>query len=221
MPCNTRRSFQFAQPFPGEVKYIVSSLNIFLRCKVGGVGPGSFLFSQPKVKYVSRHPVCNNIRTQDHFCLVNLFPGEVIFLEHNNLTNLDSVLHPGMYNADVLELSHNPFTRVTENSFNGKVNNARYINMDNCLIQEFNIRHYTELHELFKLDLNYNLIDKIINLYEANHTDDYIKEFNSKSIYIIEYFCCRFQHLHLKSEAFYDQIFSFVANLALFRIYYG
>ncbi|GIY98319.1 uncharacterized protein CEXT_170991 [Caerostris extrusa] len=43
-----------------------------------------------------------------------------IFLGHNNLTDLDSVLHPGMYNVGQLDLSHNPFTRVTENSFNGK-----------------------------------------------------------------------------------------------------
>ncbi|GIY98299.1 hypothetical protein CEXT_170861 [Caerostris extrusa] len=80
-----------------------------------------------------------------------------------------------MYNVESLYLSHNPFTRVTENSFNGKVNNTRYIKLDNCLIQEFNIRHYIKLHKLFQLDLNYNLIDKIINLYKANYMDDYIK----------------------------------------------
>ncbi|GIX95509.1 protein toll [Caerostris darwini] len=102
----------------------------------------------------------------------------VILLDHNNLTNLDSILHPGMYNVDQLDLSHNPIPRVTENSFNGKVNNTRYINLDNCLLREFNLRHYIELHKLFKLDLNYNLIDKIINIYEANYTDDYIKTFN-------------------------------------------
>ncbi|GIX95494.1 uncharacterized protein CDAR_169611 [Caerostris darwini] len=104
----------------------------------------------------------------------------VILLNHNNLTDLDSVLHPGMYNVESLYLSHNPFTRVTENSFNGKVNNTRYIKLDNCLIQEFNIRHYIKLHKLFKLDLNYNLIDKIINLYKANYMDDYIKISNEK-----------------------------------------
>ncbi|GIY27065.1 hypothetical protein CEXT_30611 [Caerostris extrusa] len=105
-------------------------------------------------------------------------PESVISLNHNNLTDLDSVLHPGMYNVDQLDLSHNPFTRVTENSFNGKVNRATYIGLDNCLIQEFNVRHYMGLPRLFRLELKYNLIDKIINIYEANYTDDYIKEFN-------------------------------------------
>ncbi|GIY48097.1 hypothetical protein CEXT_571941 [Caerostris extrusa] len=83
-----------------------------------------------------------------------------------------------MYNVDKLDLSHNPIPRVTENSFNGKVNNTRFILLDHCLIQEFNLRHYIELHKLFKLDLSYNLIDKIINIYEANNTDDYMKKFN-------------------------------------------
>ncbi|GIY98327.1 hypothetical protein CEXT_171061 [Caerostris extrusa] len=101
----------------------------------------------------------------------------VILLDHNNLTNLDKVLHTGMNNVDQLDLSHNPIPRVTENSFNGKVNNTRFIKLDNCLIQEFNLRHYIELHKLFQLDLSYNLIDKIINLYEANYTDGYIKAF--------------------------------------------
>ncbi|GIX95487.1 uncharacterized protein CDAR_169561, partial [Caerostris darwini] len=101
----------------------------------------------------------------------------VIRLDHNNLTDLDSVLHPVMFNVDELYLSHNPFTRVTENSFNGKVSMASYIGLDNCLIQEFNVRHYMGLPRLFRLELKYNLIDKIINLYEANYTDDYIKEF--------------------------------------------
>ncbi|GIX87354.1 protein toll [Caerostris extrusa] len=110
----------------------------------------------------------------------------VIFLGHNNLTDLDAVLHPGMYNVDQLDLSHNPIPRVTENSFNGKVNNTRYIKLDNCLIQEFNVRHYIGLR-LLRLELNYNLIDKIINLYEANYTDDYIKEFNGKPIYFMKY----------------------------------
>ncbi|GIX95492.1 hypothetical protein CDAR_169601 [Caerostris darwini] len=50
-----------------------------------------------------------------------------IYLDHNNLTDLDSVLHPGMYNVDKLYLSHNPFPRVTENSFNGKVDRVSHI----------------------------------------------------------------------------------------------
>ncbi|GIY89355.1 hypothetical protein CEXT_741981 [Caerostris extrusa] len=58
-----------------------------------------------------------------------------MYLDHNNLTDLDSVLHPQMYNLDRLHLSHNLFVRVTENSFNGKVNSTRYILLDHCLIR--------------------------------------------------------------------------------------
>ncbi|GIY00697.1 protein toll [Caerostris extrusa] len=94
----------------------------------------------------------------------------IILLRHNNLTDLDSVLHPGMYNLSHLDLSYNPFTRVTENSFIGKVNNTNIILLNNCLIQEFNARHYTGL-QLIRLDLSYNLIDKAINIFDANYTD--------------------------------------------------
>ncbi|GIY48091.1 hypothetical protein CEXT_571911 [Caerostris extrusa] len=95
---------------------------------------------------------------------------EQIYLDHNNLTDLDSVLHPGMYNVDKLYLSHNPFTRVTENSFNGKVDRVSHIGLDNCLIQEFNVRHYMGLRNLWGLELNYNLIDKIINSWNSHFT---------------------------------------------------
>ncbi|GIX95500.1 uncharacterized protein CDAR_169651 [Caerostris darwini] len=99
---------------------------------------------------------------------------KIIHLDHNNLTDLDSVLHPGMYKVDQLDLSHNPFTRVTENSFIGKVNNTRIIRLNNCLIQEFNPRHYIGLR-LTALDLSNNLIDETVNLYDANNTDNYLK----------------------------------------------
>ncbi|GIY21200.1 hypothetical protein CEXT_615321 [Caerostris extrusa] len=98
--------------------------------------------------------------------------------------------------VDQLDLSHNPFTRVTENSFIGKVNNTRIIRLNNCLIQEFNPRHYIGLR-LTALDLSNNLIDETVNLYDANNTDNYLKTLLGKSIYFIEYCCCGFQHFPL------------------------
>ncbi|GIX95515.1 protein toll [Caerostris darwini] len=86
-----------------------------------------------------------------------------IHLNHNNLTDLDSVLHPRMYNVDQLQLSHNPFPRVTQNSFNGKVNNTGYLYLDHCLIREFDVRHYLGMPILVKLDLSYNLIEQVAN----------------------------------------------------------
>ncbi|GBO08582.1 hypothetical protein AVEN_239170-1, partial [Araneus ventricosus] len=86
-----------------------------------------------------------------------------IFLDHNNLTDLDSILHPNMSEAQTLLLSYNPFSKITENSFNGKVKNAAFLYMDHCLIREFDASHFKDLSVLSTLDLSYNLIENVTN----------------------------------------------------------
>ncbi|GFW00307.1 relaxin receptor 2 [Trichonephila clavipes] len=86
-----------------------------------------------------------------------------IYLDHNNLTDLDSLLHLNMTSVETLQLSYNPFENVTNNSFNGKVNHLRFLYLDHCLIREFNAEHYEELSILATLDLSYNLIKEVTN----------------------------------------------------------
>ncbi|GIY21914.1 protein toll [Caerostris darwini] len=116
-----------------------------------------------------------------------------IYLDHNNLTDLDSVLHPRMHNIETLQLSSNPFRRVTENSFNGKVNNTRFLYLDHCLIREFDVRHYRTLHIMATLDLSYNLIEQVTNQsiqfgnsVELDFTGNQIKEFNAELPYNVK-----------------------------------
>ncbi|GIY56336.1 hypothetical protein CDAR_487231 [Caerostris darwini] len=117
--------------------------------------------------------------------LLFLFPQE-IYLDHNNLTDLDSVLHPQMYNLDRLYVSHNTFARVTENSFNGKANSTRYILLDHCFIREFSVRQYIGLPLLVTLDLSYNLIDQVTyqlgHNQKKNFTDDHVRKYTNGRI---------------------------------------
>ncbi|CAL1270621.1 unnamed protein product [Larinioides sclopetarius] len=86
-----------------------------------------------------------------------------IYLDHNSLTDLDSILYPNMHEVHTLLLSYNPFTKTTKNSFNGKVKNVAFLYMDHCLIREFNANHFKDLSMLSTLDLSYNLIENITN----------------------------------------------------------
>ncbi|CAL1270617.1 unnamed protein product [Larinioides sclopetarius] len=88
---------------------------------------------------------------------------QLIFLDHNNLTDLDSIFHPNMYEVHTLLLSYNPFSKITENSFNGKVKNVSFLYMDHCLIPEFNASHFKDLSLLSTLDLSYNRIENVTN----------------------------------------------------------
>ncbi|GBO29989.1 hypothetical protein AVEN_181225-1 [Araneus ventricosus] len=68
-----------------------------------------------------------------------------------------------MSEVQTLLLSYNPFSKITENSFNGKVKNAAFLYMDHCLIREFDASHFKDLSVLSTLDLSYNLIENVTN----------------------------------------------------------
>ncbi|KAF8787981.1 Protein toll like protein [Argiope bruennichi] len=117
-----------------------------------------------------------------------------IYLDHNNLTDLDSILHPNMPEVQTLLLSYNPLSKITENSFNGKVNNARFLYLDHCLIREFNASHFKDLALLSTLDLSYNLIEKVDNQtikfgsgVELHFTGNKITEFNVDLTYRVKH----------------------------------
>ncbi|KAF8788289.1 Endothelial zinc finger protein induced by like protein [Argiope bruennichi] len=88
---------------------------------------------------------------------------QFIYLDHNNLTDLDSVLHGNMIQVETVQLSYNPFTKVTMNSFMANWSSARFLYLDHCLIQEFNVGHYISLNNLSTLDLSFNFIEKVVN----------------------------------------------------------
>ncbi|XP_054721075.1 protein toll-like [Uloborus diversus] len=113
-----------------------------------------------------------------------------IYLDYNNLTNLDGVLYPNMTSVETLLLANNPFDRVSEMSFNGKIPNVRFIYLYHCKITEFDVRHYKGLDTLATLDLSYNLITKISNQtvdfgknLELKFYGNQIKEFEAELTY--------------------------------------
>ncbi|CAL1288706.1 unnamed protein product [Larinioides sclopetarius] len=117
---------------------------------------------------------------------------QFIYLDHNNLTDLDSVLHPNMSIVEMIQLSNNPISKVTVNSFNGKLNRARSLYLDHCQIKEFDVKHYASLKSLSSLDLSYNLIEKVDNQIisfgknvELDFTGNKIKEFNAMLSYSV------------------------------------
>ncbi|XP_055943393.1 protein toll-like isoform X1 [Argiope bruennichi] len=109
-----------------------------------------------------------------------------IFLDHNNLTDLDSIIHPDMHELKTLQLSYNPISMITDLSFNGKINKARFLYLDHCLIREFKASHFQNLSRLITLDLSHNLIEDVANQsiqfggldLEIEFTGNNIKEFN-------------------------------------------
>ncbi|XP_055941433.1 protein toll-like [Argiope bruennichi] len=122
---------------------------------------------------------------------------QFIYLDHNNLTDLDSVLHRNMSEVETVQLSYNPFTKVTMNSFSGKLVSARFLYLDHCLIQEFNVGHYISLNNLSTLNLSFNFIEKVVNQtisfgknIELDFTGNKITEFevefrnNVKTVYL-------------------------------------
>ncbi|KAG8200403.1 hypothetical protein JTE90_028578 [Oedothorax gibbosus] len=110
-----------------------------------------------------------------------------IFLDFNNLTDLDSVLYPDMDQVETLDLSHNPIVEVSNSSFKGRVNATRFIYLDHCRIRSFDVAHYAELTQLTELDLSYNAIEVIehqtvefgYNL-QLDLTGNRITEFNAE-----------------------------------------
>ncbi|XP_055941102.1 protein toll-like [Argiope bruennichi] len=116
-----------------------------------------------------------------------------IYLDHNNLTNLDAVLHRNMIQVETVQLSYNPFTNVTMNSFNGKLVRARFLYLDHCLIKEFNVKHYISLNNLSTLDLSFNFIEKVVNQtisfgkdVELDFTGNKITEFDTVLLYNVK-----------------------------------
>ncbi|GFT68417.1 protein toll [Nephila pilipes] len=116
-----------------------------------------------------------------------------IYLDYNNLTDLDSVLHPNMTTLETLQLSYNPFERVSVDSFNGKLENARFLYLDHCLIREFDVDHYEGLSILATLDLSYNLIEEVTNQtvtfgynVELDFVGNQIREFNAELPYNVK-----------------------------------
>ncbi|CAL1298037.1 unnamed protein product [Larinioides sclopetarius] len=119
---------------------------------------------------------------------------QFIYLDNNNLTDLDSVLHRNMSSVETVQLSNNPFSKVTVNSFNGKLSKTRFLYLDHCQIREFNVNHFVSLHSLSTLDLSYNLIEKIVNQQitfgnnvELDFTGNKIKEFNAELPYNVKH----------------------------------
>ncbi|GIY71743.1 uncharacterized protein CEXT_628231 [Caerostris extrusa] len=165
LPTDPPQAFEGMSPFIWR-KHLPNSLIIFVMFHQNFASRTTTLFRTLFAASAANHRSSVHRRKHTWQCarvqrgLKNKLENPKCTLDHNNLTDLDSVLHPQMYNLDRLHLSHNLFVRVTENSFNGKVNSTRYILLDHCLIREFSVRQYIGLPLLVTLDLNYNLIDQ-------------------------------------------------------------
>ncbi|GIY77168.1 protein toll, partial [Caerostris darwini] len=95
-----------------------------------------------------------------------------IYLNNNNISDLSGVLHGTMSRLRTLKLSYNPIQRIVPNTFRGKADKIINLHLDHCLIREIDVQIWYEMYFLEKLDLSFNLIDKVIN----NNSMPYISD---------------------------------------------
>ncbi|XP_042899671.1 protein toll [Parasteatoda tepidariorum] len=84
-----------------------------------------------------------------------------IYLDYNNLTDINAILPSKNLNLTTLLISNNPITKVTPTCFNDKAPNIKFIYMDHCLIRKFDVSHYQNLAHLNTLDLSYNMLEEM------------------------------------------------------------
>ncbi|XP_035227337.1 protein toll-like isoform X2 [Stegodyphus dumicola] len=116
-----------------------------------------------------------------------------IYLDFNNLTDVDAILHPNMTSVITVLLASNPIEKISYTSFNFKVPAVRFLYLDHCKITEFNASYFEQLEKLATVDLSFNLIEIIPKQtvgfgtkLEIDLIGNQIRQFDAEMTYIVK-----------------------------------